>query len=104
MMKSPMPDALPQLVPYVLVNNVAAATEKAKSLGARSLPVLPKFPAWEATVCSSIRPAGPLRSGSGKCPHRVSGCLSPDSRYGLFSISPVSGCCVATTVTSLSIR
>ena len=36
-MKSPMPDALPQLVPYVLVNNVAAATEKAKSFGATVL-------------------------------------------------------------------
>jgi hypothetical protein len=34
MMKSPMPDALPQWVPYVLVDDIAASTEKAKSLGA----------------------------------------------------------------------
>ena len=37
MMKSPMPDALPQWVPYVLVDDIAAATEKARSLGAKVL-------------------------------------------------------------------
>jgi uncharacterized protein len=37
MMKSPMPDALPQWVPYVLVDNLAGSTEKAKSLGATVL-------------------------------------------------------------------
>ena len=37
MMKSPMPDAMPQWVPYVLVNDIAASTEKAKSLGATIL-------------------------------------------------------------------
>ncbi len=36
-MKSPMPDALPQWVPYVLVDDVAASTGKAKSLGATVL-------------------------------------------------------------------
>jgi predicted enzyme related to lactoylglutathione lyase len=36
-MKSPMPDAAPQWVPYVLVDNVAASTKKAKSLGATVL-------------------------------------------------------------------
>jgi uncharacterized protein len=36
-MKSPMPDALPQWVPYVLVDDVEATTEKAKSLGATVL-------------------------------------------------------------------
>jgi uncharacterized protein len=37
-MKSPMPpDARPQWVPYVLVDDVEASTEKAKSLGARVL-------------------------------------------------------------------
>jgi len=36
-MKSPMPDALPQWVPYVLVDDVEASTEKAKSLGATVL-------------------------------------------------------------------
>jgi len=36
-MKSPMLDASPQWVPYVLVDNVAASTEKAKSLGATVL-------------------------------------------------------------------
>ncbi len=32
--KSPMPGGLPQWVPYVLVDDIAASTEKAKSLGA----------------------------------------------------------------------
>ncbi len=36
-MKSPMPDALPQWVPYILVDDVAASTEKAQSLGATIL-------------------------------------------------------------------
>jgi len=36
-MKSPMADALPQWVPYVLVDDVAASTGKAKSLGATVL-------------------------------------------------------------------
>ncbi len=36
-MKSPMPDAAPQWVPYVLVDDVAASTEKARSLGATVL-------------------------------------------------------------------
>jgi uncharacterized protein len=43
-MKSPMPDALPQWVPYVLVDNVAAATEKAKSLGATILADVTEIP------------------------------------------------------------
>jgi predicted enzyme related to lactoylglutathione lyase len=36
-MKSPMPDAAPQWVPYVLVDNVSSSAEKAKSLGATVL-------------------------------------------------------------------
>ena len=37
-MKGPMPpNAPPQWVPYVLVSDIAAATEKAKSLGATLL-------------------------------------------------------------------
>jgi len=44
MMKSPMPDALPQWVPYVLVDNVAASTEKAKSLGATVLAGVTEVP------------------------------------------------------------
>jgi len=44
MMKSPMPDALPQWVPYVLVDDIAASTEKAKSLGARVLAGITEVP------------------------------------------------------------
>ena len=43
-MKSPMPDALPQWVPYVLVSNAAASTEKAKSLGATVLSEVTEIP------------------------------------------------------------
>ncbi len=43
-MKSPMPDALPQWVPYVLVDDIAAATEKAKSLGATVLAGITEVP------------------------------------------------------------
>ena len=43
-MKSPMPDALPQWVPYVLVGDVAASTEKAKSLGATVLADVTEIP------------------------------------------------------------
>jgi predicted enzyme related to lactoylglutathione lyase len=44
MMKSPMPDALPQWVPYVLVDDIEAATEKAKTLGARVLADITEVP------------------------------------------------------------
>jgi uncharacterized protein len=44
MMKSPMPDAAPQWVPYVLVEDVAASTEKAKSLGATVLEGVTEIP------------------------------------------------------------
>jgi len=44
MMKSPMPDALPQWVPYVLVDDIAASTEKAKSLGATVLAGVTEIP------------------------------------------------------------
>jgi uncharacterized protein len=44
MMKSPMPDAVPQWVPYVLVEDVAASTEKAKSLGATVLEGVTEIP------------------------------------------------------------
>ena len=44
MMKSPMPDAVPQWVPYILVNDVAASTEKAKSLGATVLEGVTEIP------------------------------------------------------------
>jgi uncharacterized protein len=43
-MKSPMPDALPQWVPYVMVDDVAASTEKAKSLGATVLQDVTEIP------------------------------------------------------------
>jgi predicted enzyme related to lactoylglutathione lyase len=43
-MKSPMPDAMPQWVPYVLVSDVAASTEKAKSLGATVLTDVTEIP------------------------------------------------------------
>jgi predicted enzyme related to lactoylglutathione lyase len=36
-MKSPMPEAMPQWVPYVLVDDVSSYTNKAKSLGATIL-------------------------------------------------------------------
>ena len=39
-----MPDALPQWVPYVLVDNIAASTEKAKSPGARVLADVTEIP------------------------------------------------------------
>ncbi len=44
MMKSPMPDALPQWVPYILVDDIAASTEKAKSLGATVLAEITEIP------------------------------------------------------------
>jgi uncharacterized protein len=44
MMKSPMPDAAPQWVPYVLVEDVAASAEKAKSLGATVLEGVTEIP------------------------------------------------------------
>ena len=44
MMKSPMPDALPQWAPYVLVDNIAVFTEKAKSLGATILADVTEIP------------------------------------------------------------
>ncbi len=43
-MGSPMPDALPQWVPYVLVDDVAASTRKAKSLGATILADVTEIP------------------------------------------------------------
>jgi uncharacterized protein len=36
-MRSPMADAAPQWIPYVMVDDVPGSTEKAKSLGARVL-------------------------------------------------------------------
>ena len=44
MIKSPMPDALPQWVPYVLVDDIAVSTEKAKSLGAAVLADVTEIP------------------------------------------------------------
>jgi predicted enzyme related to lactoylglutathione lyase len=44
MMKSPVPDATPQWVPYVLVDDVTASTEKAKSLGATVLEGVTEIP------------------------------------------------------------
>jgi uncharacterized protein len=43
-MKSPMPDAPPQWVPYVLVDDVGASTEKARSLGATVLQDVTEIP------------------------------------------------------------
>ncbi len=56
-MKSPMPDALPQWVPYVLVGDVAASTEKAKSLGATVLADVTEIPdmGWFSMI---LDPAG----------------------------------------------
>jgi uncharacterized protein len=39
-----MPDALPQWAPYVLVDDIAASTEKAKSLGAKVLADVTEIP------------------------------------------------------------
>jgi hypothetical protein len=39
-----MPDALPQWVPYVLMDDIAASTEKAKSLGAKVLADVTEIP------------------------------------------------------------
>ncbi len=39
-----MQDALPHWVPYVLVDDIAASTEKAKSLGARVLADVTEIP------------------------------------------------------------
>lgn len=39
-----MPDALPQWVPYVLVDDIAASTEKAKLLGAKVLADVTEIP------------------------------------------------------------
>ncbi|HVN95858.1 MAG TPA: hypothetical protein VMT62_05480 [Syntrophorhabdaceae bacterium] len=43
-MKSPMPDALPQWVPYVLVDDIAKSTEKARGLGATILAEVTEIP------------------------------------------------------------
>jgi uncharacterized protein len=43
-MKSPMPDALPQWVPYILVTDIKVSTEKAKSLGATMLADVTEIP------------------------------------------------------------
>jgi hypothetical protein len=43
-MKSPMPDAMPQWVPYVLVDDIAAFTEKSKTLGAKALTDITEIP------------------------------------------------------------
>ena len=43
-MKNPMPDALPQWIPYVLVDDIVASTGKAKSLGARVLKDITDIP------------------------------------------------------------
>lgn len=44
MMKAPMPDALPQWVPYILVDDLEAYTQKAKSLGAKVLVGITEIP------------------------------------------------------------
>ena len=44
MMMSPMPGAPPQWVPYVLVDDLAASTAKAKSLGAKVLVEIMEVP------------------------------------------------------------
>ena len=44
MMKSPMPNAAPQWVPYVLAEDIAASTEKAKFLGATILEDVTEIP------------------------------------------------------------
>ncbi len=43
-MKSPTPDAPPQWVPYVHVDDIAASTKKAKSLGATILQDVTEIP------------------------------------------------------------
>jgi len=47
MMKSPMPDAPPQWIPYILVDDIEAAVEKAKSLGAGVLADVTEIPGME---------------------------------------------------------
>ncbi len=51
-MQSPMPDAPPQWVPYVLVDDIKASTEKAKSLGATPLQEVTEIPdmGWYSMV------------------------------------------------------
>ncbi len=44
MMKSPTPDAPPQWVPYILVEDIRVSTEKAKSLGAKLLEDVTEIP------------------------------------------------------------
>ena len=44
MMKSSTPDALPQWVPYILVDDISASTKKAKSLGATLLEDVTEIP------------------------------------------------------------
>jgi predicted enzyme related to lactoylglutathione lyase len=44
MMKSPMPDAVPQWVPYILVDDILTAAGRARSLGARVLVDITEIP------------------------------------------------------------
>ncbi len=57
MMKHPMPGAPSNWMPYVLVDDVAASTEKAKSLGARIIKEVTEIPGigWFSTF---IDPTG----------------------------------------------
>jgi hypothetical protein len=74
-----MPDALPQWVPYVLVDDIAATTEKAKSLGAKVLADVTEIQGM-GSFSMLVDPTGAsLALWQPKCPHRDSGYLSPDS-------------------------
>ena len=69
-MKSPMPDALPQWVPYVLVDDIAASTGKAKSLGATVLADVTEIPDI-GRFSMLLDPTGAAFAlFSRKCPHR----------------------------------
>ena len=63
MMKHPMPGAPSTWLAYVLVDDVAAATKKAVSLGAKIAVDKQEVPKWAGSASSSTPPALPLVSG-----------------------------------------
>lgn len=54
-----MPDALPQWVPHVLVDDVAASTQKVKSLGAKVFADITEVPGmgWFSMLLDPTGPA-----------------------------------------------
>jgi predicted enzyme related to lactoylglutathione lyase len=57
MMKAPMPGMPSNWMAYVSVDDIQAATEKAKSLGATVIKTSRPCPGWVRSVSSAIRPA-----------------------------------------------